>query len=367
MAKRIIIVIIALAILFGLVFGFHAFRSVMIGKYVKQMLSSPVTISTVTAQTEDWHPGLRAVGNLTAVNGIDVNSEVPGQIINIYYKSGQNVKKDDLLIQLDDSLDQQNLKTQETQLNFVQSDYNRKKTLAARNVISQSDLDVASNNLHQAQSAVAAAKLSISFKKIKAPFTGRLGISQVSIGQYITPGLPLVPIQQMDPLYVDFTLPEQQLRYLSANQSVEVTVDAYPQRVFTGKITAINSRSDPTTHTISVRATIPNPETLLYPGIFAVVNVVLPSQQNVVTLPQTAIAYSLHGDSVYVVTDTGKKDEQGKPILVAEQRFVKVGERKGNNVAILEGVKPGEQVVNAGQLKLQPGMRVNVNNSVQLK
>ena len=220
MGKRIIIVIISLGILFGLVFGFHILRSIMIGKYVKQMLQSPVTISTSKAQLQTWNPTLRAVGNLAAVNGVDVNSQVPGQVLKIAFQSGQNVQKGDLLIQLDDALDQQNLKTQQAQLQFAQEDYNRKKTLATRKVIAQTDLDQAYKALAQAQAGVASAQLNVAYKQIRAPFTGRLGISQVNIGQYISPDQALVPIQQMDPLYVDFSLPEQQLIQLSQNQPV---------------------------------------------------------------------------------------------------------------------------------------------------
>lgn len=366
MAKRIIIVVISLAILFGLVFGFHFFRSIMIGKYIKQMLQQPVTISTVHAQPQTWHPSLKAVGNLTAVNGVDVNSQVAGQVVKVAFQSGQDVKQGDLLIQLDDSMDQQNLKTQQAELKFSEEDYNRKKILARQKVIAQTDLDKAVTNYQEAQAAVASAKVSLEFKQIKAPFNGRLGISQVNLGQYISPGQALVPIQQMDPLFVDFSLPEQQLQLLAPGQAVEISVDAFPNEKFIGKITAINSKADPNTHTISVRATVPNPKTELYPGVFAVVNVVLPAQQDVVTLPQTAIAYSLHGDSVYVIVHKGK-DKQGKPLLQVEQRFVTIGDRKDDMVAILSGVSAGEEVVSSGQLKLQPGTPVHVDNSIQLQ
>lgn len=356
MTKRIIIVIITLAVLFGLVFGFHAVRALFIKKYVGQMMGQPPTISTTVAKQENWNPTLAAVGNLTAVNGVDVNSQVPGQVVKITFQSGQDVKKGDLLVQLDDSLDQQNLATQQAQLQFAQQDYNRKQTLARQKVIAQSDLDQAYTNLKQAQAAVASALLNIDFKKIKAPFDGRLGISQVNLGQYISPGQALVPIQQLDPLFVDFSLPEQQLKFMALGQAVTVSIEAYPDQKFVGKITAINAKSDPNTHTISVRATIPNPKIQLYPGVFAQVNVELPTQQAVVTVPQTAIAYSLHGDSVFVVVNNK-----------AEQRFVTVGDRRGDVAAIISGLQGGEVVVTSGQLKLQPGMTVNVDNSVQLK
>jgi membrane fusion protein, multidrug efflux system len=365
MTKRIIIVVIALFILFGLIFGFHAFRSLMIGKYVKQMMQEPVTISTVKAKSQNWHPTLSAVGNLTAVNGVDVNSQVPGQVVKITFESGQNVKKGDLLVQLDDSLDQQNLKTQQAQLSFSEEDYQRKKTLAHQKVIAQTDLDQAYRTLVQAQAAVASAQLNIDYKKIRAPFDGRLGISQVNLGEYISPGQALVPIQQLDPLYVDFSLPEQQLKLLYKDQPVALTIEAFPNEVFTGKISALNAKSDPNTHTISVRAIVPNPKTELYPGIYAAIHIILPARQAVITLPQTAIAYSLHGDSVFVVVKG--KDPAGKPALIAEQRFVTVGERRGSVAAILSGVKEGEEVVSAGQLKLQPGTVVKVDNSIELK
>ncbi len=364
MAKRIIIVIVALAIVFGLVFGFHAVRNIFMGKYIKQMLSQPVTISTSTAQLQNWTPTLSAVGNLSAVQGTDVNSQVPGQVVGVYFQSGQDVKKGDVLIQLNDAIDQQTLKTQQAQLNFIQADYNRKKKLAQQKVIAQSELDQSTTQLKQAQAAVASADLSIAFKKIKAPFNGRLGIGQVSVGQYISPGQPLVPLQQMDPLYVDFALPEQQFKFLYRNQPVQITVQAYPKDVFDGKVFALNARSDPNTHTLSVRGLIPNPQTHLYPGMFAEVKVLLPTQQAVVTVPQTAISYSLHGDSVYVVIND--KDKQGKVTHHVEQRFVTVGERKDSQVAILNGLQAGDEVVTSGQLKLQSGMPVNISNSVKL-
>lgn len=366
MGKRIIIVVISLVILFGLIFGFHIFRGMMISKYMKQFSQQTVTISTTKIRAEVWHPTLHAVGNLVAVNGVDVNSQVPGQVMKINFQSGQEVKEGDVLIQLDDALDIQNLKTQQAQLAFEEADYKRKKTLLQKTVIAQSDLDLAYKALAQAEAAVASAELSIAYKKIKAPFNGRLGISLVNLGQYISPGEPLVPIEQMDPLYIDFALPEQQLTLLSVEQPVELTIDAFPHQTFAGKISALNAKADTNTHTISVRATVPNVERKLYPGIFAVANVILPMQESVVTIPQTAISYSLHGDSVFVVVQKGR-DEQGKPILEVEQRFVTVGDHRGTVAAVLTGLKAGETVVNAGQLKLQPGTRVTVDNSIQLK
>lgn len=365
MAKRIIIVIIALAILFGLVFGFHIFRQIMVKKYISQMINQPVTISTVKAQQQAWQPALPAVGNLTAVNGVDVNSQLPGQIVKINFQSGQDVKKGELLIQLDDSLDQQTLKSQQAQFDLNEKNYQRNLTLSQSKVISQSTLDTSRTQLLQSKAMLETAKLTIEEKKIKTPFSGRLGISQVSIGQFVSPGQPLVPLQQMDPLYVDFSLPEQDIKQLSVGQKVELSIEAFPNQSFSGSITALNAKADPTTHTISVRATVPNSKYQLFPGVFARIKIMLPFQEKVVTVPQTCVTFSLYGDSVFVITSKGK-DAQGKPIHIAEQRFVTVGERHGNVVVVLSGLQPGEEVVSSGQLKLQPGLPVNINNTIKL-
>lgn len=364
MTRRIVAVVIILLVLFGLVFGFHFFRQFMIKQYIHQMLTQTVTISTAKAEKQSWTPTIDTVGTLSAVNGVDVNSQVPGQVINVFFHSGQQVAADANLVQLDDSLDRENLKMQQAQYNLYSEDYKRKQELAAKKVISQDELDRSRTQMLQAESAVSTAKINIEKKLIKAPFAGRLGISQVNLGQYVSPGQPLVSLQQMDPLFVDFSLPEQQLNQLAVEQKVNLNIDAFPNQVFTGQITAINSKADVATHMISVRATIPNNNNQLYPGLFADVKVLLSQSISVVVVPQTAVTYSLHGDSVYVIEHKGK-DAQG-PIYIADQRFVTVGERRDNVVAITSGVQPGEEVVSSGQLKLQPGMRVNINNSVPL-
>ncbi len=366
MTRRIVIVVIILGVLFGLVFGFHAFRQYMIGKYVHQMVSQSVTISTAKAQKQFWIPTIDTVGTLSAVNGVEVNSQVPGQVMNIFFHSGQEVKFGDSLIQLDDSLDRENLKMQQAQYNLNTQDYKRKQELATKKVISQDELDRSHTQLLQSQSSVASAQLNIQKKLIKAPFAGRLGISEVNLGQYVSPGQPLVGLQQMDPLFLDFSLPEQQLNQLIVGQKVNVNIDAFPDQSFSGQITAINSKADVATHMVSVRATIPNSKGQLFPGLFADVKVLLSQQMSVTTVPQTAITFSLHGDSVYVIENKGK-DAQGNPIYIANQRFVVVGERRDNLVAITSGLQPGEEIVTSGQLKLQPGMRVNINNSVPME
>ncbi len=363
MTRRIVTVVIILFILFGLVFGFHFFRQFMIKKYIHQMLTQVVTISTAKAEKQSWIPAIDTVGTLSAVNGVEVNSQVPGQVVNIFFHSGQQVATGDNLVQLDDSLDRESLKMQQAQYNLNSQDYKRKQELAAKKVISQDELDRSRTQMLQSESSVATAKINIEKKLIKAPFAGRLGISEVNLGQYVSPGQPLVSLQQMDPLFVDFSLPEQQLNQVSVGQKVNLSVDAFPNQAFAGQITAINSKADVATHMISIRATIPNNNNQLYPGLFADVKVLLSQPVNVVAVPQTAVTYSLHGDSVYVIENKGK-DAQGNPIYIANQRFVTVGERRDNVVAITSGVQPGEEVVSSGQLKLQPGMRVNINNAV---
>lgn len=365
MTKRMVIMIVGLVILFGAVFAIHQFVNLKIGQFVSKVTHQPAVVATTKAVTQTWNPNLTAVGTLTAVNGVNVSAEVNGQVTQIHFTSGERVNKGDSLVQLDDSLDQQSLITNQAQLNLDKTNYQRQLELYKTKSTSKTDLDNAQAKMVISEAASASAQVQIDKKNIKAPFAGKLGIREVNIGEYVNPGQALVTLQALDPLYVDFYLPEQDLKSLHVGQTIKVTVDAFPKQVFTGQIVATSSEVDVNTRSIEVRAKIPNEQVALYPGMFANVKVLLPAQDNVVTLPQTAIAYSLHGDTAYVIEEDGK-DKQGKPKLVAKQRFITVGAREGNKVAVLKGIKAGEQVVIAGQSKLQPGAVVTINNKVAL-
>ncbi|MCH9643969.1 MAG: efflux RND transporter periplasmic adaptor subunit [Gammaproteobacteria bacterium] len=363
--KRWTLVIILLIVIFGGVFGWDYVRSIYTKRFFKNFKPPPVTISSTRVKSEIWHPSLFSIGSLVAINGVNVNSQVPGQVMKILFQSGQYVEKDQPLVQLDDSTDQQTLLNDEAQLKLAQVNFDRQQALYTKRVAAKSALDDARAKLVSAQAAVAKAKVEIGHKLIRAPFAGKLGIREINLGQYIQPGDSLVPLQSLDPLLVDFSLPEQNLKQVKPGMKVVLEIQAYPDTPFAGKIMAITSKVDVNTRSFMVRAIVPNSHHKLYPGVFANVSVVLPERHNVMSVPETALTYSLYGDTVYLIQEKGK-DKNGSPILTVEQAFVKVGKRVGNNVEIKQGLKVGDSVVTSGQLKLLPGSEVKVNNSVKI-
>lgn len=350
-------------LIFVATFIFYGVRVYLVRWFTAHYQEPPTYVSAEKAVTQTWHPILTTVGSLKASNGVNVNSEVNGQVLSISFHSGDRVQKGDLLVQLNDDVDQKALERDQARLNADELDFKRKEILLRQNAVSQSALDAARAAFLQSQAAVASDNVMIEKKKIRAPFPGKLGIRQVDIGQYITSGTTIVPLQALDPMFVDFSLPEQDLPFIANGQTVEVSVDAYPEKIFYGKIIAINSEVNVNTRSIAVRASAPNANELLYPGLFANVSVILPKEITVITVPQSAVAYSLYGDSVYVVIEKGK-DKDGKPILIAEQKYVKVGERRNNVASITQGVQAGDEVVTSGQLKLHPNATVVINNEV---
>ena len=365
MKKRFLLATIILLIIFGLTFAWYIVRVVLTKRFIANYRPPPVAVSTIMATQKTWNPTLKSVGTLLAVQGVDVNSEVPGQIVKIYFKSGQHVKDGNPLVQLDDLVDQQTLQNHLAGLRLDKVNYKRQSRLYRTNATAKSTLDQAQAKMLQSQAQVTTAQVMIQKKKIKAPFNGQLGIRKVNLGQYLSPGETIVTLQALNPLFVDFSLPEQNLRQVHVGQALTITTDAFPGVTFDGKVTAVSSLVDVSTRSLSVRAKIPNADERLYPGLFANVSVILPQQKNVITVPQTAITYSLYGDSLYVVTKSKNKKTK-KTDLIATQKFVTLGERKGIVVAVKKGIKPGDVVVTSGQLKLQTGDRVIINNSIKL-
>ena len=362
--KRFAWILGAFVFIFVASFIFYAAKLLIFRIIMSHYQVPPVTVSAVKAELKTWHPMLQAAGSLKASNGVEVNSQVAGQIVSINFQSGTHVKAGDLLVQLDDSVDQQTLLRDEAALRFDTIDFKRKAILLKENALAPTAVDAAKATFLQAQAAVQTDKVIIAQKKIRAPFSGKVGIRQVNIGQYITSTTNIVTLQALNPLFVDFSLPEQNLPQIQNNQDVSINVDAFPNQSFQGKISAINSAVDVNTRTIAVRATIPNQNETLYPGLFAKVHVILPAAHNVITVPQSAITYSMYGDSVYIVEPS--KDKKNKPDLIAVQKYVTVGHRRGNEVAITKGVSAGDLVVTSGQLKLHPNATVVINNSVTL-
>lgn len=365
LAKRIIILVIFLAVVFGSIFGYGWMRYILTQRYLANYQPPPVTISTTKAVVTAWTPYISAIGSLVAVNNVQVTAQVSGLVTQILFNSGQMVKQGQPLVQLDDRVDQAELINLRAAFVLAQIGFERQRKLLKGNNTAQSAYDAAITTFKQAEANVERVAVILDQKKIRAPFDGKIGIRQVNLGQYVAAGTPLVSLQSLNPIYVQFSLPEQYLRNLYVGQTVALVVAAWPNQVFIGNINAVNSEVNADTRNILVEATVPNAKYLLYPGMFADIHVILSQQQNLVTLPQTAISYSMYGDSVYVVTVDGK-DKDGKPIFKAHLKYVTLGDRRGNEIAVLTGVAPGDIVVTSGQLKLNDGTRVVINNSVNI-
>lgn len=365
MNKRMTIAIVLLALVFGGVFGVIAVRNHFMGQYFATFEPPPATVSTAAAERELWQPRIEAVGRLSAVRGVDVSSEVAGTVSEIAFASGDVVEKGDLLVQLDDSIERAELPGLIAQRNLARMNVERTRGLIDRDLTSAEALDQAQSQLQQAESAVAALQATIAKKAIRAPFAGTLGIREVDLGEYLPAGTPIVSLQSLDRLHVDFSLPEEAIDDVAPGQQVNVGVSAYPGRTFTGELKAISVKIDPSSHNFAVQAVIENPEARLRPGMFADVTVQAGAQEAVVAVPKTAISYSLHGDAVFVV-EKSEAPEGEQTALVAEQRFVRLGPSQGDRVAVLQGVEAGDEVVTAGTQKLRDGMAVSINNEVAL-
>lgn len=352
-------------VVLGTIFGWYGIQKLLFIYFVSSYEPPPVTVSASTATANIWQSYLSSVGTLTAINGVDISAEVPGIVKEINFNSGQFVNQGDLLVQLDTSVEQADLKSNIAKLKLAQINFERYQTLQKKNAVSQAVFDTSQAELKEAEAAVEATQARIKQKTLTAPFSGKIGIRQINIGEYVAPGTAMASLQTLDPLYVKFNLPEQYLPLLYLNQPIEISVNTSEKKSIAGTITAINSKVDQNTRNILVQATIPNKNLELYPGMFALIKVWLKEQKNVVILPQTAISYSLHGDSVFIIKDKGN-GKKGKPNLHAYRQYIEVGERRDNIVSILKGLKAGDQVVNAGQLKLQNGTHVVIDNSVEL-
>lgn len=362
MKKRMTIAIIALVVVFGGIFGWVALKGYFIGQYFANFQPPPVTVSATEARTESWQPRIEAVGSLNAVQGVDVSAEVAGVVKEILFRSGDDVEKGALLVQLDDAADQAELPGLRARVKQAERNLERTRTVVEQGLAAQEALDAAQSEYDQARSTLRAREVTIEKKAIRAPFAGKLGIRQVNVGEYLQPGDAIVTLQSLDPLYVDFTLPQKQLGSVQAGQTLQISSDAFPDATFTGRITAVSPKVDPSSRNFSIQGEVGNPDGLLRPGLFAEIRVVAGTPVERTTVPRTAISYSLYGDSVFILE---KAEDAEMP--VAKERFVKTGDERNGHVAIVEGVSAGEMVVTAGQLKLQDGARVVIDNDVALQ
>jgi membrane fusion protein (multidrug efflux system) len=324
----------------------------------------PATVSTTVAALDDWQPQLEAVGSLRAVNGADLAFEVPGIVEEIHFNSGDEVKAGTVLIKLRDDEDVSKLHSLQAVVDLAVITYQRGMKQLPSQTISQAAVDADKSELDAARANVAEQQALIDKKVIRAPFDGRLGIRAVDLGQYLAAGATVVTLQSLDPIYVDFFLPQQALDQIRIGQAVSANVDTYPGQLFAGEISAIEPKVDSASRNVRVRAALENPDHKLLPGMYATVDIATGAPQRYVTLPQTAITFNAYGNTVYIV-DKGEAGADGQPQLTVRQSFVKTGETRGDQIAVLDGVKEGETVVTAGQLKLRNGAAVAVNNTVQ--
>ena len=362
MAKRMILmVVVMIAIIAGL--GFVKFKQFQaMAEQFAAMQPPPDAVTTIVAAEEQWPSTLNAIGTVAAVQGVTVSADLPGVVDRITFDSGKSVQKGDVLVQLDTRQEQAQLAGAESQLQLARLNHERMKGLVQQDAVSRAEYDTAAATLQQAEARLSEIRATIERKTIRAPFSGVLGIRQVNLGQYLTGGAAIVPLQSLDPIYVNFSVPQQDVPQMRIGRTIHVTSNEHGGD-FTGRISAIDSVIDQATRNVQVQATLANAGAKLRPGMFVQTQVVLGAPQRVVALPASSINYAPYGDSVFIVTDM--KNEQGHPYRGVRQQVVKLGPARGDQIAVVSGIKPGEEVVTSGVFKLRNGAPIQVNNKVQ--
>lgn len=360
--RWLVIVGLLLAAVLGGLYGFNRYREQAIASSFASNKPPPPQIAAVKATSAAVPRYATGIGSLAAVHQVTITPEIGGRVTAIPFAPGAAVKAGDPLVQLNDAPERGDLANYEAQARWAAISLQRSQTLAVRQVVAQETVDQNQTQLDQARAQIIKTEAIIAQKLIRAPFGGRLGVRQIELGQYVNPGAAIVTLTDLKELYVNFTLPSTMRAAIALGQEVEVTADAFPGRRFTAKITTIEPQIRTDTRTMMVQATMANPDEALLPGMFVNAAVVLPAEPDRVVLPETAVDYTLYGDSVYVVREDGQ-DAAGKPVLKAFRTPVKTGMRWDGKVAVLSGVKPGDTVVAAGQVKLQDGAPVVVTGN----
>jgi membrane fusion protein, multidrug efflux system len=373
MIKRFLIAAILVALFLGGVGYFNlVFKPKMIGEFMAKMKPPAATVTAERAGTKEWIDRVQSIGTMIAIRGVDVSPEVAGIVKNYYFESGNDVEKGTKLVELDTSVEEADLVKNRAVLLEANADLKRQASLVKKEFVSQAVVDTTTSKRDTAAASVKRMEAVIAQKNITAPFAGRLGLRRVEKGQYVKAGDALVWLQALDPIWIDFPVPEGDLGKLKIGAPIELGVNAYPDRVFKGVIEAFDARVAQDTRTLMVRGRLPNADHRLLPGMFANVAVLEGKPKELVTVPRTAVTYGLYGDSVWVVKEGPPAPEKTAsvgevevpaPQLTVERRFVRVGPSQGDEVAILEGVKAGEQVVTSGQLKLHPDATIKIDNS----
>ncbi|WP_114698635.1 efflux RND transporter periplasmic adaptor subunit [Polynucleobacter necessarius] len=363
--RRMIIMLCGVFLLLGLIFAFNQLKTFMIKHFIASMGLPPATVATMVATTSEWQPKLSSVGNVRAFRGVELSTELGGLVQTVPIKSGQDVKEGELLIKLNDASDIAQLNSLKAMAALAKVLNERDRQQLAIQAISKNVLDTSAADAKSKQAQVEQQTAVVAKKNLKAPFSGRVGIVAINPGQYVNPGDKLLTLQTLDPIFVDFNLPQNNAELVQVGQEVIVTTDAFKDASFTGKITAVSPKVDTNTRNIQIEAQLANPDKKILPGMFANVNIKLGDQVKYLTLPQTAVTYNPYGSTVFIAKPTGKKDKKGNPGLEAQQVFVTTGLTRGDQVAILKGIDEGATIVTSGQLKLQNGTPLIINNKVQ--
>lgn len=363
MIKRMLIMLVLVGAVLGGLFGFKVFVNGKIKEAMAGMANMPQTISATKAASSEWQPTIDAVGSLRAMRGADLSLEVPGVVEEILFQSGDEVQAGQVLLRLRSDDEVSKLQSLEATADLAQITYDRDVKQFKAQAISQAIVDNDAANLRNAKAQVAQQKAIVEKKILRAPFAGKLGLRQVDLGQFLSAGTMIATLQSLDPIFVDFLLPQQAVAQLAVGAKVTAKVDAFPDRTFKGTITAINPKVETASRNVQVRATLPNADQKLLPGMFATVQLETGAPERLITLPQTAVSYNPYGSLVYLVDDKGKGAD-GKPQLTVRQVFVTTGATRGDQVAILKGVAEGDMVVTSGQVKLRNGVPVLIDNRV---
>jgi membrane fusion protein, multidrug efflux system len=357
-----LIMALLLTLVLGGLYGFNRFRQQAIATFFANNRPPPAQISATEVKSQAVPRFATGIGSVTAVHQVTINPEIGGRVTKIFFEPGTTVKASDPLVQLNDAPERGDLATYEAQAHWAEITLQRSSQLAQRQFESREIVDQKQSQLDQAKAQINKTEALIAQKLIRAPFSGQLGMRHIEVGQYLTPGAAIVTLTDLSVLYVNFTLPSQMRSEISVGQRVNVTADAFPGRTFTAEITTIEPQVSADTRTMTVQATMKNSDNALLPGMFVNAAVVLPSQPDLVVVPETAVDYTLYGDSIYVIREDGK-DAKGEPILRAVRTPVKTGPRVDGKVVILQGLEPGERVVAAGQVKVQNGAQIVISGS----
>ncbi|HSX85623.1 MAG TPA: efflux RND transporter periplasmic adaptor subunit [Cellvibrio sp.] len=363
MIKNVAFTLLALFALVGLLGGIKAIQIRDLISAASTMTPPPATVATHKVEKQTWEVVIDAVASLEAVQGVVISADIPGRITDVFFTPGSRVEKGAPLIQQDITSETAQLRAAEANVELARLNVERVRELYTKRASSKADLDTAEARIKEAQAQADTIRTSIAKKTIKAPFSGQLGIRLVNVGQDLASGTPIVSLQAVDAMFLNFSLPQQSLASIEPGLPVRMKTDAVPDRDFTGIITAIDPEVDPATRNVRVQATVENPDKKLLPGMFGSVKVVLPTQEPVIAVPITAVAYATYGDSVFVVEEETK--ESGEKHLVARQQFVQLGRTMGDFVAITKGVEDDQTVVVSGVFKLQNGAPVAVNNEIK--